>query len=57
LYFILKIIKNYHYNSLIYRRKKYENVKIKVTYFNKKYLKDNVIKKIIITNYFLNLIL
>jgi len=48
LYFILKIIKNYHYISLIYRRKKYENVKIKVTYFNKKYLKDNVIKKIIV---------
>ena len=30
---------------------------MKVTYFNKKYIKDNVIKKFIITNYFLNLIL
>jgi len=31
---------------------------MKVTYFNKKkHLKDNVIKKFIIKNYFLNLIL
>ena len=30
---------------------------MKVTYFNKKYLKDNVIRNIIIKNYFLNLIL
>jgi len=30
---------------------------MKVTYFNKKYLKDNIIKKFIVKNYFLNLIL
>jgi len=30
---------------------------MKVPYFNKKYLKDNVIKKFIIKNYLLNLIL
>jgi len=30
---------------------------MKVIYFNKKYLKDNVIKKFIIKNYFLKLIL
>jgi len=30
---------------------------MKVTYFNKKYLKDNVIGNFIIKNYFLNLIL
>ena len=52
LYFILKIIKNYHYISLVHRRKK-----LKVTYFNKKYLKDNVIRIFIIKNYFLKLIL
>jgi len=38
-YFILKIIINYHYISLIYRGKKYENVEMKVTYFNKKIFK------------------
>ena len=30
---------------------------MKVTHFNKKYLKDNVIRNFIIKNYFLNLIL
>jgi len=30
---------------------------MKVTYFNKKYLKDNIIKNFIIKNNFLNLIL
>ena len=30
---------------------------MKVTYFNKKYLKENVIKKFIIKDYSLNLIL
>jgi len=30
---------------------------MKVIYFNKKYLKDNVIKNFTIKNYFLNLIL
>ena len=28
---------------------------MKVTYFNKKYVKDNVIKNFVIKNYFLNL--
>jgi len=39
LYFILKIIKNYQYISLIYRRKNKKMYKIKVTYFNKKLFK------------------
>jgi len=39
LYFILKIIKNYQYVSLIYRRKNKKMYKIKVTYFNKKIFK------------------
>ena len=30
---------------------------MKITYFNKKNLKDNVMKKFIIKNYFLNLML
>jgi len=30
---------------------------MKITYFNKKYLNDNVTKKFITKNYFLNLIL
>ena len=30
---------------------------MRVTYFNKKYLKDNVIKKFIFKNFFLKLIL
>jgi len=46
LYFILKIIKNYHYISLNYRRKNMKMYKWKVTYFNKKNLKDNFIKKL-----------
>jgi len=39
LYFILKIIKNYQYISLIYHRKNKKMYKIKVTYFNKKIFK------------------
>jgi len=39
LYFILKIIKNYQYISLIYRRKNKKMYKIKETYFNKKIFK------------------
>ena len=56
LYFILKIIQYYHYISLIYRRKNYANVPMKVTYFNKKYLKDNLVNNFIIKYSFLNLI-
>jgi len=42
---------------LIYRKKNKKMYKIKVTYFNKKYLKDNVTRTFLIKNYFLNLIL
>jgi len=57
LYFILKIIKNYHYISLIYPRKNMKMYKWKYHILIKKYLKFNVVKKFVIKNYFLNLIL
>jgi len=57
LYFILKIIKNYHYKCLTYRRKNMKMYKLKWHILIKKYLKDNETKNFIIKNYFLNLIL
>jgi len=47
LYFILKIIKNYHYISLIYRRKNMKMYKWKWHILIKKYWKDNVTKNLI----------
>ena len=53
--FILKIIKNYHYVSLIYRKKNLKMSKWKYYILIIKYLKDNVIENFVIKNYFLNL--
>jgi len=57
LYCILKIVKNYHYISLIYRRKNMKTYKWKWHTLIKNDIKDNIIKTFIIKNYFLNLIL
>jgi len=56
-YFILKIIKSYHYINLIYLRKNMKMYKWKWHILIKKYSKDNVTKNFIIKNEFLNLIL